>query len=51
MLVVDYVDDGSRPVDDVVTQFRDSAQVDGYLPYAARTDRELDEINTFTGQP
>lgn len=51
VLVVDYVDDGSRPVDSVVTQFRDFAVADGYWPYAARTDRELDEINTFTGQP
>jgi cysteinyl-tRNA synthetase len=51
VLVVDYVDDGSRPVDSVVTQFRTLALGDGYLPYAAQTNRELDEINTFTGQP
>jgi cysteinyl-tRNA synthetase len=51
VLVVDYVDDGSRPVGAVVTQFRTSALGDGYFPYAARTDRELDEINTFPGQP
>jgi cysteinyl-tRNA synthetase len=51
VLAVDYVDDGSRPVPEVVTQFQTSALGDGYLPYAARTDRELDEINTLPGQP
>lgn len=51
VLVVDYVDTGSRPVSAVVTQFRIAALGDSYLPYAAREDRELDEINTFTGQP
>jgi len=51
VLVVDYVDSGSRPVGAVVSQFRTAALGDGYLPYAAREDRELDEINTFTGQP
>ena len=51
VLAVDYVDNGSRPVGAVVTAFRTSALADGYLPYAARTDRELDEINTFPGQP
>ena len=33
------------------TDFLDKATADGYLPYAARTDRELDEINSFPGQP
>jgi cysteinyl-tRNA synthetase len=51
VMVVDYVDNGARPVGAVVAQFRAAALGDGYLPYAARVDRELDEINTFTGQP
>jgi len=51
VLVVDYVDQGSRPVGSTVTDFLDKAATDGYLPYAARTDRELDEINSFPGQP
>ena len=42
---------GSRPVSTLVTQFRATTLGDAYLPYAARSDRELDEINTFPGQP
>jgi cysteinyl-tRNA synthetase len=51
VLVVDYVDGGTRPPETIVGEFRNKALADGYLPYAARTDRELDEINTFSGQP
>lgn len=51
VLVVDYVDRGIRPLEDIVGDFRSKAFADGYIPYAARTDRELDEINTFSGQP
>jgi cysteinyl-tRNA synthetase len=51
VLVVDYVDRGIRPPEPVVGDFRSKALADGYIPYAARRDRELDEINTFTGQP
>lgn len=53
VLVVDYVDRGSRPVTSasLATVFRTIAKADGYLPYAAREDRELDEINWFNGQP
>jgi cysteinyl-tRNA synthetase len=51
VLVVDYVDRGSRPPEVIVGNFRSKAATDGYIPYAARTNRELDEINTFSGQP
>ncbi len=51
ILVVDYVDRGSRPPEAIVSEFRNRALADGYLPYAARRDRALDEINTFPGQP
>jgi cysteinyl-tRNA synthetase len=51
VLVVDYVDGGSRPPASIVTDFRAKAVAVGFVPYAARSDRELDEINTFAGQP
>ena len=51
VLVVDYVDGGTRPPASIVTDFRAKAVADGFVPYAARTDLELDEINTFAGQP
>jgi cysteinyl-tRNA synthetase len=51
VVVLDYVDDGSRPVRGVVGDFLKRARADGYVPYAARTDRSLDRINTFFGQP
>jgi cysteinyl-tRNA synthetase len=51
VLVVDYVDGGIRPPAEIVGSFQRKALSDGYIPYAARTDRELDEINTFLGQP
>ena len=51
VLVVDYVDNGSRPVENIVATFLTKAKNDGFFPYAARNDRELDEINYFSGQP
>ena len=53
VLVVDYVDRGIRPPEAIVGDFRGKAEAvdDLYIPYAARTDRKLDEINTFPGQP
>lgn len=52
VLVVDYVDRGIRPEPEaIVGDFLTKANADGYIPYAARADRELDEINVFSGQP
>ena len=52
VLVVDYVDRGIRPEPEaIVGDFLTKANADGYIPYAARADRELDEINVFAGQP
>jgi cysteinyl-tRNA synthetase len=52
VLVVDYVDRGIRPTpESIVVDFLTKAGDDGYKPYAARADRELDEINVFVGQP
>jgi cysteinyl-tRNA synthetase len=51
VLVVDYVDVGTRPLPAaIVADFRARATGDGFVPYAARSDLELDEINTFSGQ-
>jgi cysteinyl-tRNA synthetase len=50
ILVVDYVDQGSRPPLPPAAEFRERAIRDGYLPYAALEDRRLDEINSFAGQ-
>ena len=51
VLVVDYVDRGTRPVAPIVADFRGLAIADGYIPYVARTDRELRLINSIPGQP
>ena len=51
VVVLDYVDDGSRPVRAIVGEFLRRARSDGFFPYAARTDRALDCINVFPGQP
>jgi cysteinyl-tRNA synthetase len=48
VIVVDYVCAGFR--DAVVDDFLAKAGADGYFPYAARTDRELDRLVTFPGQ-
>ena len=52
ILSVDYVDDGSgytganrQRIDD----YRKRAQHRGYIPYVARSDRELDELNIIPG--
>jgi len=52
VFVVDYVDDGTgylgenkRRIDD----FRAKALAKGYIPYVARVDRELDELNLIWG--
>ncbi len=52
VLSVDYVDDGSgytgqnkERIDDYIEKAREH----GFIPYAARSDRELDEINTIPG--
>ena len=51
VIVTDYVDNGKRPVDEIIGSFRSRAIQDGFIPYAARTDRALDSVNTFPGQP
>jgi len=52
VLVVDYVDRGIRPTPEaIVSDFLAKAGADGHIPYAARADRELDQINVFAGQP
>ena len=53
VIVTDYVDDGSGSAGnrELIDTFRSAAEADGYVPYAARVDRELDAINTFPGQP
>ena len=51
VLVVDYVDDGSRSRADMarILDFREKALAHGYVPYAALVDRELDELNIIPG--
>ena len=54
VIVVDYVDEGNH--DDAanmdrISTFRETVVSDGYYPYAALTDRSLDEMVTFVGQP
>jgi cysteinyl-tRNA synthetase len=55
VLVVDYVDafTGSgahpAPAGGIIADFYARALADGYVPYAARRDRELDEINVISG--
>lgn len=48
VIVVDYTYDGSA--DAIVNDFISQATTDGFYPYAAATDRELDELVTFSGQ-
>jgi len=52
VLVVDYVDDGTgykgenkERIDDFIAKAREK----GYIPYAARSDRALDELNIIEG--
>ena len=51
VLVVDYVDDGSRSRADLarILDFRRKALEHGFVPYAALVDRELDELNVIPG--
>ncbi|WP_370456667.1 MJ1477/TM1410 family putative glycoside hydrolase [Thermococcus sp. MAR1] len=51
VLVVDYVDDGTRGEEDLVRilDFIEKAQDRGYLPYAAFEDRELDRLDVIPG--
>ncbi len=46
VLAVDYVDDGSggSANEDRIADFTSKAKADGYIPFAAATDRELDTI-------
>ncbi len=49
---VDYVDDGSGYSGDNrkrIEDYREKALNSGYIPYAARYDRELDELNIIKG--
>ncbi len=50
-LIVDYVDRGKRPVTALVHAFQERALASGFIPYAARADQELNEMNSFEGQP
>ena len=52
VLVVDYVDDGSgyRGANKArINDFRAKSIARGYIPYVARVDRELDELNVIDG--
>jgi len=52
VLSVDYVDDGSGYVGANkirIDDYREKAISHGYIPYAARSDRELDELNIING--
>lgn len=51
VLVVDYVDDGTRSEEDIkrILDFRSKALKRSYIPYAALVDRELDELNIIPG--
>ena len=51
VLVVDYVDDGTENPENMVRirNFTEQARGKGYIPYAARTDRELDELVVIPG--
>ncbi len=49
---VDYVDDGSGFVGENrkrINDYIDKARSRGYIPYAARSDRMLDELNVING--
>jgi cysteinyl-tRNA synthetase len=48
VLVVDYVYEGEK--DSVVGRFIDKSVAAGFSPYAAYSDRELDEIVAFAGR-
>jgi len=49
VLVVDYVDDGTKTNENLkrVEDFINKSLDKGYVPYVAKSDRELDELNTW----
>ncbi len=52
VLVVDYVDDGSGYEGDNLERIEDfikRSRREGFVPYAARSDRELDEMVVIEG--
>ncbi|WP_258084387.1 MJ1477/TM1410 family putative glycoside hydrolase [Thermococcus thermotolerans] len=51
VLVVDYVDDGTRSDEDLarILNFIEQARKRGYVPYAALEDRELDRLDVIPG--
>ena len=51
ILVVDYVDDGSDSEENIsrIRNFISKAKSEGFIPYAAMSDRELDEIVVIKG--
>ncbi|QDA31525.1 hypothetical protein FH039_07830 [Thermococcus indicus] len=51
VLVVDYVDDGTRSDEDLarILDFIEKARERGYLPYVAFEDRELDRLDVIPG--
>ncbi len=52
VLSVDYVDDGTGYVGENrerINDYINKAREKGYIPYAARSDRELDELNIIPG--
>ncbi|WP_297507000.1 MJ1477/TM1410 family putative glycoside hydrolase [Thermococcus sp.] len=51
VLVVDYVDDGTESPENMarIRDFVERARRGGYVPYAARADRELDELVVIPG--
>ncbi|WP_456367601.1 MJ1477/TM1410 family putative glycoside hydrolase [Thermococcus sp.] len=51
VLVVDYVDDGTKNPENIarIRYFVKKARKRGYIPYAAKTDRELDELVVIPG--
>ena len=48
---VDYGDDGARRGENMerIRHYRRKALQHGYLPYAALSDRQLDELNEIPG--
>ena len=49
VLVVDYVDDGTKTNENIkrIEDFINKSLDKGYIPYVAKSDRELDELNTW----
>ncbi|WP_297494361.1 MJ1477/TM1410 family putative glycoside hydrolase [Thermococcus sp.] len=51
VLVVDYIDDGTESPENIarIRDFTEKARKSGYIPYATREDRELDELVMIPG--